>query len=141
MIFKTRSQELPGDLRSHGAEVIAVFDATVRFEHVTDGQVGGGLAVGDRTTLQPQPALRVVGVEALVDQARFAYPRLTHQGNHLPVALPRSPEALAQDIQDQRAHLCRNIRFCITFCHTKGYTVRKQRTKSRIFLLRGSFEL
>ena len=41
---------------------------------------------------------------------------------------------------DQRAHLRRNIRFCITLCQKIGYTIRKQRAKAPIFLLRGSFE-
>jgi hypothetical protein len=42
---------------------------------------------------------------------------------------------------DQRGHLCRNMRFCITFCQPIGYTTRKRRAKSQIVLLRSSFEL
>ena len=59
---------------------------TVGFEQVTDRQVGRGLAVGYRTTLQYQPALGVVGVEELVDQARLAHPGLAKKRDDLPLA-------------------------------------------------------
>ena len=69
-------QDVPGDLGPDRAQVITVLDVTVGFEQVTDRQVGGGLAVGHGATLQPQPALRMVRLEKLVDQARFAHPGL-----------------------------------------------------------------
>ena len=81
-----QGQELPSDFRPDRAEVIAVLDATVGFEQVTDWQVRRGLAVGHRATLQPQPALRVVGVEELIDQTGFAHPGLADQRDHLPLA-------------------------------------------------------
>ena len=77
-------------------EVIAVLDATVGFEQVADRQVGGGFAVGDRAALQPQPALRVVGVEELVDQARFAHAGLAEERHHLPLAALRALQRLVQ---------------------------------------------
>ena len=46
-------QEVPSDLGPDRAEVVAVLNMTVGFEQVTDRQVGRGLAVGHRTTLQP----------------------------------------------------------------------------------------
>ena len=53
-------QDVPGNLGSDRAQVITVLDVTIGFEQVTHRQVGGGLAVRDGTTLQPQPALRMV---------------------------------------------------------------------------------
>ena len=92
-------QDLPGDLGPDRAEVIAVLDVTVGFEQVTDRQVGGGLAVGHGATLQPQPALRVVRVEELVDQARFAHPGLAQEGDDLPLAGPGPCQGLLQRLQ------------------------------------------
>ena len=92
-------QDVPGDLRLHRAEIIAVLDMTVGFEQVTHWQVRGGLAVGHRATLQAQPALRVVRVEELVDQARFAHPGLPDEGDDLPLAGPGLRQGLPQRLQ------------------------------------------
>ena len=89
-------QDLPGDFRPDRAQVIAVLNVTVGFEQVTDRQVRRGLAVGHGATLQPQPALRVVGVEELVDQARFAHPGLAQERDDLPLASPGPCQGLLQ---------------------------------------------
>src|SRR5262249_51538502 len=98
-------QNLPGYLGPYCPEVITVLDVTVGFEQVTDRQVGGGLAVGHGTALQPQPTLRVVGraapradtvapVQELVDQARLAHPGFPDEGDHLPLAGPGAGQSL-----------------------------------------------
>ena len=92
-------QELPGDFGPDRPEVIAVLDVTVGFEQVTDRQVRRGLAVGHGATLQPQPALRVVRLEELIDQARFAHAGLAQQRDHLPLARPGAGQRLLQGLQ------------------------------------------
>ena len=92
-------QNLPGDLGPDRPQVIAVLDMTVGFEQVADRQVGRGLAVGHRATLQAQPALRVVRVEELVDQARFAHAGLPQEGDDLPLAGPGPCQGLLQRLQ------------------------------------------
>jgi len=66
------------------------------FEQVADRQIGSGLTVGHRATLQPQPALRVVRMEELVDQARLPHPGLAEEGDHLPLASPGPGQSLLQ---------------------------------------------
>ena len=56
-----------------------VLDMAVALEQVDDREVGRGLAVGHRGALQHPPALGVVGVDELIDQARLAHPGLPHQ--------------------------------------------------------------
>ena len=60
----------------------------VALEQVDDGEVRRGLAVGHRGALQHPPALGVVGVDELIDQARLAHPGLADQRHHLAVPRP-----------------------------------------------------
>ena len=79
-------QHLAGDLGPDGARVIAVVHMAVAFQQVNDGEVGRGLAVGHRGTLQHAPALGAVGVDKLMHQARLPHTCFPHQGDHLAVA-------------------------------------------------------
>jgi hypothetical protein len=90
---------MPSDLGPHRPEVIAVLEVTVSFEQVTDRQVRRGFAIRHGAALQDPPAPRVVRVEKLIDQARFAHTRLAHPGDDLPLADARPPEALAQHLE------------------------------------------
>ena len=70
----------------------------VALQQVDDREVGRGLAVGHRGALQHQPALRVVGVDELIDQARLAHARLAHQRHHLAMPRPRLCQGLLQGV-------------------------------------------
>ena len=65
-------------------------------EQVEHGEVGGGLAVGYGRALQHAPALRVVRVDTLIDEAGLAHPGLADHGDHLPMAGPRPLQGLHQ---------------------------------------------
>ena len=55
-------------------------------EQLDDREIRRGLAVGDRGTLQHPPALRLVGMDDLIDQARLAHARFPDQRHHLAMA-------------------------------------------------------
>ena len=92
-------QHLPGHLGADGARVVAVLDVAVALEQVEHREVGRGLAVGHRGALQHQPALGVVGVDELVDQARLAHAGLAHQRHHLACPAPARCQGLLQRLQ------------------------------------------
>ena len=93
--------------------VIALLDLEVAPEQVADGEVGRGLAVGDRAAFELEPALGVMGPCKLVEEARFAHTRLTNDRHDLPVAAlrpdpgpgagPRVPPAALQKRVSPRA--------------------------------------
>ena len=80
---RVERQHLPGDFGADGAGVIALFDVTVALEQVDDREVRRGLTIGDRGTLQHQPALGMIGVDTLVDQPRLAYPGFPNERDDL----------------------------------------------------------
>ena len=66
--------------------VVALLHMDIALEQVDNREVGRGLAVGHRGTLQHPPALRVVGVDKLIDQAGLPHPGLPDEGHDLAVA-------------------------------------------------------
>src|SRR5439155_11825960 len=68
---RVERQHLASDLGADGADVITLLDVAVALEQVDDREVRCRLAIGHRGTLQHPPALRVVGVDALIEQARL----------------------------------------------------------------------
>src|SRR5262245_2513895 len=65
-------------------------------EQVEHGQVRGGLPVRHGRALEHLPALRVVGVEILIDEAGLPHPGLTDHGHHLSMSRPSSLQGLHQ---------------------------------------------
>ena len=96
-----RWAERAGQLRPDGTRVIAVVHMTIALEQVNDGEIGRGFAVGHGGTLQDPPALEVVRVDELIDEAGLSDPGLPDQGYHLPVSGPRPFQSL-----DQGRQLC-----------------------------------
>ncbi len=84
---RVERQHLPGHLGPDGARVIVLLHVAVALEQVDDREVGRGLAVGHRGAFEHQPALGVVGVDELIDQARLPHARLPDQRHDL--AMPR----------------------------------------------------
>ena len=91
-------QELPDEPLTDTPLVIALLDLEVAPEQVADGEVGRGLAVGDRAAFELEPALGVMGPCKLVEEARFAL-----QGSpmtaDLPVAALGPIQGLAQGLE------------------------------------------
>jgi hypothetical protein len=92
-------QHLAGHLGPHRAGVIRLFQVAIALEQVEDGEVGRGLAVGDRSALQRPPAPRGVGMHKLIGQARLAHAGLTHQRHHLAVPGRRLRQRLVQGVE------------------------------------------
>ena len=82
-------QHLPREPGPPGAGVVRVLDLGIALEQVDDGEVGRGFAVGHRGALQHAPALRVLGMDALIDQAGLAHPGFAHHRHHLAVPCRR----------------------------------------------------
>ena len=82
-------QDLPRDLLPDLPRVVAALDREVAAEQLDHGQVGGGLAVGDRGGLHDQPAVHAVGVGELPEEPRLAHARLPDHGDHLAVPQAR----------------------------------------------------
>ena len=88
----------------HGAQdfltpargIVAGVDAAVVFEQVDDREIRGGLAIREGAALQHQPSLRPRCVEALLDQAGLAHPRLAHHRHQLAMAAPGPFQGLVQ---------------------------------------------
>ena len=74
-------------------------DLKVLLEKVTDREVGGGLAIGDRAAFTDEPAMGVMGADELVEQAGLAHPRLPDHGDYLAVAVAGVLHGLAQGLQ------------------------------------------
>ena len=66
-------------------------------------QVAGGPAIGCPAGLEDQPSVRELRVQELMDEARLADSRLTHDGDDLPMALTRSFLQLLQSLNLVRA--------------------------------------
>jgi hypothetical protein len=92
-------QDLPGDLLPDPPGVVAALDREVAPEQLDHGQVGGGLAVGDRGSLHDEPAVHAVGVGELPEETRLAHARLPDHGDHLAVSQARPVEGLAKLLQ------------------------------------------
>jgi len=92
-------QDLPRDLLPDLPRVVAALDLEVAAEQLDHGQVGGGLAVGDRGGLHDEPAVHAVGVGELPEEARLAHARLPDHGDHLAVAQARPVEGAAELLQ------------------------------------------
>ena len=71
----------------------------VAAEQLDHGQVGGGLAVGDRGGLHDQPAVHAVGVGELPEETRLAHARLPDHGDHLAVPQAGPVEGAAELLQ------------------------------------------
>jgi hypothetical protein len=82
---RIQGDELAGELLADPPAVIAVVDLEVGPEQVTHGEVGGGLAVGDRAAFEDEPVAGVRGADELVDQTGLAYPGLPNHRHHLAV--------------------------------------------------------
>src|SRR5262245_6643340 len=65
-------------------------------EQVKHGKVRCGLPVRYRRALQHLPALRVVRVDTLIDEAGLAHPGLADHGHHLSMSVPGSLQDLHQ---------------------------------------------
>ena len=92
-------QHLPGHFGPDGAGVIAVLHLDIALQQVEHREVRRGFAIGHRGALEHQPALRAVGVDHLVHQARLAHAGLAHQRHHLPVPGTRPLQRLVQRLQ------------------------------------------
>ena len=92
-------QHLAGHLGPHRAGVVPLVEVTVALEQVDDGEVGRRLAIGHRGALQHPPALRGVGMDKLIDQARLAHTGLAHQRHHLAVPGCRLRQRLVQGLE------------------------------------------
>ena len=79
--------------------VVAVVDLEVGLEQVTHREVGGGLAVGDRTTFEHEPVVGVMRPDKLVGQAGLAYPGLPNHRHHLAVAGASTLQCLTQGLE------------------------------------------
>ena len=65
-------------------------------EQVEYREVGCGLAVGHGGALEHPPALRVVRVDTLIDEAGLPYPGLANHRDHLPMSGPSLLQGLHQ---------------------------------------------
>ena len=81
------------------ARVVAAVDREVAAEQLDHGQIGGGLAVGDRGGLQDEPAVHAVGVGELPEEPRLAHARLPDHGDHLAVPQAGPVEGAAELLQ------------------------------------------
>ena len=110
-----------------------VLHMAVALEQVDDREVGRGLAIRHRGALQHPPALRAVGVDALVDQARLAHAGLAHQGDHLamaraapapgPAAGPPAPAAAPQSgVRPRATAACKRRRSALAPTSSKTST-------------------
>jgi hypothetical protein len=102
-----QGQQPPGHLLSDVPIRVAVGDPEIALEQIDDGQVAGGLAVGDGTGLEHEPALDAMGVGELEDQPRLPDAGLPHNGRDLPAALTRllqcAPELLHLSVPPHEA--------------------------------------
>src|SRR5262249_4050368 len=80
---RSERQNLPGDLLPDLPGVVPVLDLEVRLEEIDQGQVRGGLAVRDRAASEDEPAVGLMGVHELVEEARLADPGFAHYSNDL----------------------------------------------------------
>ena len=92
-------QDLPRDLLPDLPRVVAALDLEVAAEQLDHGQVGGGLAVGDRGGLHDQPAVHAMGVGELPEETRLAHARLPDHRDHLAVPLAGPVEGVAELLQ------------------------------------------
>src|SRR5262245_890192 len=79
-------EHLPGDLGPDGAGLVVVSEVRVAFEQVNDGEIGCRLAVGHRSAFEHQPAVGVVRIHELVDQARLPHARFSNYRYELTMA-------------------------------------------------------
>src|SRR4030095_3814446 len=70
------------------ADLIPRLHMAVALEQVDDREVRCRLAIRYRGAFEDQPPWRVVRVDELIDQARFAHAGLADHGHHL--AMPRT---------------------------------------------------
>ena len=117
-------QHLPGQLGAQGAHVIAILNVGIVLEQLDHWEVGGGLAVGHRGTLQHQPPLRVMGMENLIDQARLANTGFANHGHHLAVchrgqghSLPDGLKLCLSAHEARQAARCRRLQAAV---HSTG---------------------
>ena len=95
---RIQGEELAGELLADLAPVVAVVDLEVGLEEVAHGEVGSGLAVGDRAAFEQEPAVGVMGADELVDQAGLAHPGLPDHRHDLAVAGAGMLQGLAQGL-------------------------------------------
>src|SRR5437016_2763953 len=81
--------------------VIALLDVGIAPEQINEGQIRCGFAIRDRGAFQDPPALEVVRMDELIDEARLSDPGLTDQGHHLPVSGLRTYQGLDESHQLQ----------------------------------------
>src|SRR4029450_11974110 len=93
-------REDPADhLLPDSPRVVARTDLEVGLEQIDDGQVRGGLAVGDTAALEKAPALHAMRVHELPVEARLADAGLAQHRDHLPVSALGLLEGPAQLIE------------------------------------------
>ena len=92
-------QELARDLLPDAARIIARLDPEIALAEIDDGQIGAGLAIGDRARLEHEPVLGPVRVDELPEQARLPHPGLAHHGDDLPQSPSCRVEGLAEMVQ------------------------------------------
>ena len=95
---RIQGEELAGELLADLAPVVAVVNLEVGLEQVAHGEVGRGLAVGDRAAFEHEPVVGVMGAGELVDQAGLAHPRLPNDRHDLAVAGASALQGLAQGL-------------------------------------------
>ena len=83
----------------HLPSVVAVVNLEVGLEQVAHGEVGGGLAVGDRAAFELEPAAGVMRPDELVEQAGLAHPGLANDRHDLAVAGAGALQGLAQGLE------------------------------------------
>ena len=76
--------------------LVAVVNLEVGLEQVAHGEVGGGLAVGDRAAFEHEPVVGVMGAGELVDQAGLAHPGLPNDRHDLAMAGAGALQGLAK---------------------------------------------
>jgi hypothetical protein len=99
---RIQRQQLAGDLLANLARFLAVVDLEVALQQVTDGKVGGRLAIGDRVAVEDQPPRRAMRVGELVEETRFAHSRLADDRHELAVASSGAFQGLAERFELRR---------------------------------------
>src|SRR4030095_3020024 len=85
-------EQMSGRLGANRADVVTLVDAEIRLQKLDDGEIAGGPAIRDGAGLERPKWERTMGTDQLVEHARLAYTRLTHDGHDLAVAVSRRVE-------------------------------------------------
>ena len=94
-----QSEQLPRDLLLNASPLVPVVDPEVGLKQVDHGEVRCGLAVGNRATLERQPAVSPMRMRHLPHEARLADSRFSHDRDHVPLPRSGSTERLVHRVQ------------------------------------------